>query len=142
MDIMTAIAAATNAVDLLKSLNQVDKEYDKAELKAKIAELLSNVADLKIALIEANDDLRASSDEIRRLQAGFALREDTIRYKEFLYAKGTDGNPVGYPYCQRCEQVDGFMIKVVDREGQHGNMVCPRCKTTYVHVGVWRPAAG
>jgi hypothetical protein len=32
-----------------------------------------------------------------------------------------DGKPSGWLYCQRCEQIDGVMIKVGPDDGQRGN---------------------
>jgi hypothetical protein len=141
VDIMTAIAAASQAVDLVKSLNELGKQYDQAEFKAKAAELLSNVADLKVTLVEANDAIRERDTEIERLKGAFQLKEKTIRIENaFLYEMDDKGRPFGPPFCPRCEQVDGFMIKVVKADGPMGNMACPRCNQKYFHVGTYRHA--
>jgi hypothetical protein len=41
------------------------------------------------------------------------------------------------PYCTRCEQIDGVMIKVTYDEGMRGNAICPQCETKYRHVQVY-----
>ena len=51
MDIMTAIAAGTKAIEALKGIQDLNKAYDAATWKAKVAELMSDIADMKIALI-------------------------------------------------------------------------------------------
>jgi hypothetical protein len=55
MDLMTGIAAATKALVALKAIREIDKSLDAATWKAKVAELMGSVADMKLALIDAND---------------------------------------------------------------------------------------
>jgi hypothetical protein len=47
MDIMTAIAAGTRALEALKAIQDLNKRYDEATWKAKTAELISDIADMK-----------------------------------------------------------------------------------------------
>jgi hypothetical protein len=47
MDIITAIAAATKSLELVKAIKDIDRQMSVAELKAKSAELLSDLADVK-----------------------------------------------------------------------------------------------
>jgi hypothetical protein len=143
MDIMTALATATKSLELVKALREVDRQIGEAELKSKAAELLSNLADVKIALVEARDELEGKEKEIAKLKLAFHLREDCVRHENFLYEKKPDGTPRGQPYCPRCEQVDGVMIKLTYDEGMRGNAICPQCKSKYRHVQVfhWNQSA-
>lgn len=109
MDFMGAISLATRSLELAKAIKDIDKQLGEAELKAKSAELLSNLADVKVALVDARDALDQKEREIARLKAAFQLREDCLRHGSFLYAKKPGGSPSGHPYCPRCEQVDGVM---------------------------------
>src|SRR5436309_11652263 len=110
MDIMTAIAVASKSIEALKGLKDIDKALGEAELKARAAELLSNLADLKISLVEANDGMTARDKEIAALKKSFQLRLACVRHNDFLYEKQAgDSKPVGQPFCPRCEQIDGTM---------------------------------
>jgi hypothetical protein len=64
------------------------------------------------------------------------LSGDCIREGNFLCEKKADGSPWGQPFCPRCEQIDGVMIKLAYDEGQRGNAICPQCKAKYRHVVV------
>jgi hypothetical protein len=137
MDFMTIIATATKSLEIVKAIKDIDKQIGEAELKAKAAELLSNLADLKIALVEAKEEAAAKDSEIAKLKNAFQLRNDCVRHYNFLYDKSADGKPQGQPYCTRCEQIDGVMIKVTYDEGMRGDAICPQCKTKYRHVQVY-----
>jgi hypothetical protein len=137
MDFMTIITTATKSLEMVKALKDLDKQIGEAELKAKAAELLSNLADLKVALVEAKEEAGAKDGEINRLKKAFQLRTECVRHYNFLYDKSVDGKPHGQPYCTRCEQIDGVMIKVTHDKGMRGNAICPQCKTRYRHVQVY-----
>src|SRR5256885_15872065 len=112
MDIMAAITTATKSLELVKAIKDIDRQIGEAELKGKAAELLSNLADVKIALVEARDEIGVKAKEVERLKSAFQLKEECVRHYNFLYDKNPDGTPSGQPYCSRCEQIDGVMIKL------------------------------
>jgi hypothetical protein len=137
MDIMTALSAATKSLELVKGLKDLNRQISEAELKSRAAELLSSLADLKIALVDARDEIDAKAREIAGLKAAFQLRGECVRQGNFLYDRKSDGAPIGHPYCSRCEQIDGVMIKLTYDAGERGNAICPECKTKYRHVQVF-----
>jgi hypothetical protein len=124
--LMLALTAATKSIELLRAMKDLDKQYSQAELKAKAAELLSNLADVKVALVDAPDQIAEKEREIVKLRSAFQLRQET---DNFSFDKDEQGRPIGWPYCYRCEQIDGVMIKV--HQGGGRDMVCPQCKRTY-----------
>ena len=140
MDFITIIATATKSLEMVKALKDINKQIGEAELKARAAELLSNLADLKVALVEAKEEATAKDVEITKLKKAFQLRNDCVRHHNFLYDKKSDGKPLGQPYCTRCEQIDGVMIKLTYDEGMRGNAICPQCKTKYRHIQVYNTA--
>jgi hypothetical protein len=56
MDFMGAIATATKAIEGLKLLMNLEKAFDEASFKLRIADVTSNLADLKVALTEAKSE--------------------------------------------------------------------------------------
>lgn len=140
MDLMTAIAAATKSLEALKSVREISKDFDAAAFKAKIAELMSDVADMKIALIEVKDELAAKDKEIDRLKAAFSRREtETVEVYGFRYEKSGHGEPMGAPFCPRCETVSGVLMHLADvRKKDMGSiMTCPNCKAEYGRVSCY-----
>ena len=57
MDFMTAFATAGQVLNRLRDLVSMGQAVDAAEFKIKIADLTEAMSDLKLALIEAKDDL-------------------------------------------------------------------------------------
>src|SRR5258708_32123904 len=85
MDIPIALTSLTKGLELLKAIREIDKNFDAATYKGKIAELMSTVADAKNALTEARDELAARDQEIKRLKTNFQLKDDnTVRREDVL----------------------------------------------------------
>ena len=60
MDIVTALSAISQAVTIAKTVREIDKGFDQAEYKAKIADILGLLADTKLALIDAKQNAEKS----------------------------------------------------------------------------------
>jgi chromosome segregation ATPase len=110
MDIMTALATASQAIKLTQDLRGIDKAMDVAEYKLKIAELTSVLSDIKMALADAREDLANKDAEIAALKKQFQRSSEMIEVRGFKYNKGDDGQPRGSAYCPVCEQKTGFVI--------------------------------
>jgi hypothetical protein len=130
MDIMTGMAALSQALNIAKGLREIEKGFDASEFKLKIADLYSSLADAKVALADAKTENEAKQTEIDRLVAQFRVRSETIEYKGFRYEKGKDGKPIGCPFCPRCETTDGRMIRTT-RVSVPATSRCPQCKESY-----------
>ena len=133
MDFIGAIATATKAIEGLKLLGGLEKSFGEASFKLTIADLTTNLADLKIALGEAKSEAAEKDAEISRLKNEFAFRaENTIESRGFRYEKSSDGKPQGMPFCIRCEKVDGRLIPIAFTMSKAGNKsVCPQCKADF-----------
>jgi len=134
MDIVTTITAVSKGLDLLKSLKEIDAEYDRATYKAQIAELMSTLAEAKTSLLDSREDLRAKEAELAELKKTFEFKRDnTVINRGKRYEKAPDGSPQGMPFCDRCERVDGRLIRIVEtRTNKDGyKAICPQCKSDY-----------
>ena len=69
MDVMTGLAAASQALGIAKDLKELDASIGKAEFKLKIAELTEALADTKVALSEAKMSLAEKDTAISNLEA-------------------------------------------------------------------------
>jgi hypothetical protein len=133
MDFVTAITSVTKGFEILKTMQDIDKNFDAASYKAKIAELFVALADAKRDLVDARDEVAAKENEIERLKQTFRRRaEATVVVRGRRYEVRPDGKPMGMPYCDRCETVDGILIRLVRVTGEHNyTAVCPQCKTDF-----------
>ncbi|MCX7286021.1 MAG: hypothetical protein NTW20_00250 [Rhodobacterales bacterium] len=68
-EIVSGLAAANQAAQLLKELREIDRSVDEAAFKLKIAEITEALADAKIALSQARVDLSEKDNEISRLMS-------------------------------------------------------------------------
>ena len=73
MDWNAALSSLSTALTVTKAIKDIDSAYDKAVYKGQIAELLSSLADVKISVLEAQDELREKDAEIARLNASSRL---------------------------------------------------------------------
>jgi hypothetical protein len=134
MDVMTTITAISRSLDVLRTLKEIDSEFDRATYKAKIAELTSTLAEAKTSLLDAREELRAKDIEIAELKRAFEFaRDNTVVKKGMRYEKAPDGSPQGMPFCDRCERVDGRLIRIVGTQTSKDGYkaVCPQCKSDY-----------
>jgi hypothetical protein len=59
IDIPLTLSTLSKSFEVLKAIREIDKDFDAASYKAKIAELMSSVADARPALIDARDEIAA-----------------------------------------------------------------------------------
>jgi hypothetical protein len=126
MDIMTALATASQAIKLAQDLRGIDKAIGAAEYKLKIADLTTALSEIKLALTEAKAELAAKDEEIEDLKKQFERRAELVEYKGYKYTRGPHGKPRGRPYCPVCEQ-RGVLFPLADLHG--GLFFCPNCKS-------------
>jgi hypothetical protein len=63
---MTGLSAVTQALNVVNWLRGIEKGYDAAEFKLKIADLYSALADAKLALADAKSEMDSKQAEITR----------------------------------------------------------------------------
>jgi DNA-directed RNA polymerase subunit M/transcription elongation factor TFIIS len=134
VDIMTALTTASQALKLAQDLRGIDKAMDTAEYKLKIAELTSVLSDIKIALVDAKEDLANKDAEIAALKKQFQRSAEMIEVPGFKYNKGEDSKPRGHAYCPVCEQKTGMFFHLT-RIGSKDQ--CPNCKALFGMVGIY-----
>jgi hypothetical protein len=128
VDIMGALATASQAIKLVQDLRGIDKALNAADYKLKIADLTSALSDIKLALTDAKEDLASKDAGIDRLKRQFQRLTDTVEYKGFKYDKGKDGKPRGTAYCPVCEQKAGLFFHLARVLGDDA---CPNCKAHF-----------
>ena len=135
VDIMTALATASQAIKLANELRGIDKAMDAAEFKLKIADLTMALSDIKLALTDARDEIHAKNEEIKILESTLARTAEMVEENGYKYLKTSVGKPRGHAFCPVCEQKDGYLFNLASGPGR--NEFCPHCKSVFGHVAVY-----
>lgn len=139
MDIASGIVAVTQGLSVAKALRGIEKSYDEATYKAKVAEVIEALTDAKLALAEAKDSMAERDKEIERLKAAFEAKA-ALAAGEGGYSYITDdgGEPIGYPVCPKCEQINGRVMQTKEHE-HSGKSRCPACGDVFTPVVCYLP---
>ena len=133
-DIATISAALTSlkaATDIAKFLRESDLSLEKAELKLKLAELVSALADTKMQFAEIQEELIGKDKKIAELEEAFENKDNLIRHLDAYYVADSEGNPVGVPYCLRCWQDYHKKKQLVESVKQGADRECTSCGHQY-----------
>lgn len=139
MDIASTLASVTAALGLVKELRAIDAQYDKAELKLKIADLTEALSEAKLGLVDVAEQIQAKDSEIAKLNEQLQFRAAKLVDKgHFRYFADEHGNATGVPICPVCERKGLFLRSAQDRKNGAGSVsyVCPSCKADYGYHGV------
>lgn len=129
--ISTALASLKAATDIAKFLRGSDLSLEKAELKLKLADLVSALADAKIQVVEIQETLQEKDKRIMDLEDAFQSKDKLFRHFDAYYMANENGNPVGVPYCLRCWETDHKKRQLVYEAGDHSKRVCTSCGHKY-----------
>lgn len=131
IDWAVALSTASQAIKFANDLRSIDKEVSQAELKLKIADLTSTLADLKMILTEAKSDSAEKDEEITRLKKlQRRLEDETVEPYGYKYRKRKDGKQggAGNPFCEVCLQKEGLLIETATMAGKGITALqCPNC---------------
>lgn len=131
MDFMTGLAAVGKALEIVKSLREVEVKSNDAAFKLQVADLYTALADAKIALAEAKEQAGEQEREIKRLKDIQAKQMPTVSYNSYTFGIDENGKSIGRPFCPICEQECGHQIQLVRSLGPGRSDACPRCKAIY-----------
>jgi hypothetical protein len=140
IDWSIALHTASQALTLVNDLRKIDKEFDKAEFKLKIADLTATLADLKTTLVDAKAEATDKKETIERLKAvNRRVKDDLIEYHGYLYRKQSNDatKPAGNPFCDVCLQKDGLLFETSTRQMSGRPVVCPHCNARYDDLGTY-----
>ena len=131
VDFATAFVTASNALKLVNDLRGIQKAYDEAEWKLKVAELNGAIADLKNTLVDAKQEIATKDEDLKLLEENFLIIKETVEVDGFKFNKKEDGTPVGHAYCPVCMQKDGYMFHLTSTWEKGRPERCPSCKADF-----------
>lgn len=132
---ITSIAAILSSIktatDIAKFLRESDLSLERAELKLKLADLVSALAEAKMELTEIQETLSAKDKQIAELEEAFQSKDSLARRYDAYYTTDENGNPVGVPLCLRCWENDHKKRQLVHDAKDHRTRVCTACGHHY-----------
>ncbi len=130
-EITGALAAVKSSYELIKAARDIAKTLENAELQAHLAEVISNYAEIRVQLVEAEE-------KIRDLESALELKEelefDPVEHSYFL--KGKE-DPSEGRYCSACWNAHNLAIRLTPTRNKDsselqafGHLIwaCPHCK--------------
>lgn len=134
MDLTAALGAVSTALGVAKAIKEIDAAYDKAAYKVQIAELMSSLADVKIAVLEGQEELRAKDNEIARLTAAIADKSSLVDGPGgYKWVDRGNGLRLGYPVCPSCLEASGRQV-LLKQAGGKISVECPLCDKAFSPV--------
>ncbi len=125
--ISSILGCVKTATEIAKLLKDSDLSLEKAEMKLKLADLISALADARIETAEIQSLIAAKDERIAELLAAIETKHN-IKYEKPYYWLG-EGQERDGPFCQRCFDNGGKLIRLQDYE--NGYWDCKVCKNTY-----------
>ncbi|NTG00169.1 hypothetical protein G6L30_08550 [Agrobacterium rhizogenes] len=129
MDIIGSIAVASQALDIVKKLRELDLDLKQAEIKLQLADLYGKLADVKIALSDAKTELQEKDQEIQRLTQKVASKRKTVSIGAYHFGIDDNGQPFSKAYCPNCEQTKSLQIPLTRSLANRNS--CASCKSSF-----------
>jgi hypothetical protein len=131
LDLTNPLKMLDGATAVAKALLTAETQVEKAKLQLELAEILCGLAAAKIALQEADGQLREKDVEITRLTEALAAKASLVEGPGgYFWAAKEGGAKLGYPVCPRCLEVEGRQVTLI-QAGSRFAGTCPRCSTKF-----------
>jgi hypothetical protein len=125
------IASLKLGVETVKAIVSAESTLERAELRAKAAELTDTLVDARMAIVDAAAEIASRDARILELQRALEIKGKIARSGDAYYMTGDSGAPNGHAYCIRCWEADHQLRSLVLKAGESGYNACPGCRTLY-----------
>jgi hypothetical protein len=129
--ITAGISSIKLAIDIAKELKGATSAIKDAEVKLKIAELLEAMVEVKIQLVDAQDENLELKQIIKKLEESLASQDEVVFRDGYYYSADVqEGKPEG-PFCPNCfsSKKQLFLLtEVVGIARRQGKYLCPECE--------------
>ncbi len=125
------LSSLKTATDIAKFLRESDLSLERAELKLKLADLVSALAEAKIELADVQETLSVKDKRIAELEEAFQSKDTLVRSRDAYYMVGESGNAEGIPFCLRCWENDHKKRQLVHDAKEFRIRTCTTCGHRY-----------
>jgi ribosomal protein L37AE/L43A len=127
-DLSAVLASIKTASDIAKLVKDSSTSLQEAEVKLKMAELVSALADAKIEMAEIKTILQNKDGEIDSLKSLLEIKSSVIWQEPYYFVVDEDTKKDG-PFCQKCYDSDQKLIRLQIKT--KGLYRCLSCKNIY-----------
>jgi len=125
--IASILGSVKTATEIAKLLKDSDLSLEKAEMKLKLADLISALADARIETAEIQSLIAEKDERMKQLQEDLETKAN-IRYEKPYYWLG-EGDQRDGPFCQHCFDKGGKLVRL--QGCGNGYWDCKVCKNNY-----------
>jgi len=125
------LGSVKTATEIAKFIRESDVSIERAEMKLKVADLISALADVKMELVEFQEAFAAKDERIRELEEAFQTNASLVRRWDAYYTADMDGEPAGAPFCVRCWDIDHKQRRLVHDAKDYRTRICIDCGHRY-----------
>ena len=126
--ILTSIKAAT---DIARFIRESDVSIERAELKLKLADLVSALADAKMQAVDVQDELTERGRRIKELEEALETKAVVVRHYDGYYKINAVGQATGRAYCLSCWDQHHKLRELVQDHGDRSTNKCASCGHKY-----------
>lgn len=125
--IAAALSSIKAATDIAKLIKESTTSLEQAEVKLRLAELVSALADAKIEIAQIQEVLLEKDGRIKDLQESLDVRQ-RLAWEQPYYWLDVKGVKEG-PYCQQCYDNGRKLIRL--QSNGNGTWSCRTCQNNY-----------
>lgn len=120
------------AIDIVKVIKDSGVSLEQAEIRLKFAELTEALVDAKMSVADIKVDLIEKNEEISRLKVAREIESNVYYEAPFYFLDGGKSQADG-PFCQRCYDDEKKLVRLIEGQTYGGSeWVCSVCKSRFL----------
>jgi type IV secretory pathway VirB4 component len=122
--ISAVLGSLKTATDLAKLIKESGTQLEQAEVKLKIAELVSSLADAKMEIADIQNLLIDKDQQITKLNEELSTKSNVVWETPYYWVQKDDSKDG--PFCQHCFDKEKLLIRLQQYSGK-GSWKCFSC---------------
>lgn len=126
-----ALSSIKTATEIVKFLRESDTSLERAEMRLKLADVVSALADAKMEIVDVQETLAQKDQRISELEEAFQSKDALVKHYDAYYARNSEGKAIGAPFCLRCWEVNHKKRNLVRAPADRHVRICTDCRHQY-----------
>jgi hypothetical protein len=131
MDILGALTAIQQTINITKDLRNIDEKIDAAIWKLRLSDVIDKLVDTKDALIDAREREIELSKTIASLEQKLSDRGRFEDQDGLLFSLDDKLQRVGEPYCNQCYVKEDKLYRLKSGSYMAGSHRCSNCSVVF-----------
>lgn len=115
----------------VRKLQMLQKSLSDVDFQERILDLRTLLNETQEELLEREDTIRDLRRKITKLEDTLSFSETLVEENGFKYRANEKGEPVGYPYCPKCETKEREFYQLFNPKNTYLDVRCANCKTVF-----------